>query len=484
MPLNNKSKRAVPPIGLAYIAAVLEKGGFEVSLLDAGTEGYEQEFIEGRYVTYGLSYEQIKERIKKFNPDMVGVSCSFSAQINNVHRVCSAVNEVSKDILTVIGGLHPTFFTEESLKNKGIDFVIMGEGEYRLLKIIQNLNKKIGFEDIDGLAYRKDDSIIIQKQTSYIQDLDELPFPAWHLLNLEKYFKINMPINPFPKGKRPLQILTSRGCPIKCVFCASCNFWGTKYRMRSAENVLAEIKHIKEKYDIDEIQFTDDNLTLNKDRTIKILEGLNELKIYWSVPAGLYVKSLNEDIIKLMKESGCYQITVAVESGDPYVQKNIIGKVVDLEKTKKLVKYAQKLGLGVHAFYVLGLPNETRYQMKKTFDYSRYLDTDSISYYIATPIPGSELYNMCLKAGSFKEGFYDDLDLKTAEANLSKVDSKEIELWISKETAKYNRRYFLRHPVRFFRKYGKFIINKRDSNSGVLRNFISILYNFKKVKKK
>ena len=479
-PLNNKSKRAMPPIGLAYIAAVLEKNGFEVAILDSGVEGYDWEIIKGRYVTYGLPYEEIKERIKKFNPDMVGVSCAFSPQINNVHKTCTAAKQVNKEIITFVGGLHPTIQPKETLGNKNIDFVIMGEGEHRTLKLIQQINNKENLKDIDGLAYRNNGRIIIQERTNYIGNLDELPFPARHLLDMEKYFKINMPFNPFPKGERVLQILTSRGCPMWCVFCASCNFWGLKYRMRSAENVLAEIKHLKEKYGIGEMQFADDNLTLNKERAVKIFNGLKELNLPWSTPAGLYINSLDEETIKLMKDSGCYQISIAVESGDPYVQKNIIGKQVDIQKAKKLIKYSQKIGISVHVFYVIGLPKETKKQMETTFKASRYLDADSVSYYIATPIPGSKLYDMCLEAGCFREGVYDDLDLKSAEANLSEVDSKELEFWISNETAKYNRIYLIKHPIKFFKKYSGFIISKKDSNSSALRNFISVIYNFKK----
>ncbi len=480
IPVNNTSKRAVPPIGLAYIAAVLEKNGFEVFILDAATEGYDQEIREGNYTTYGLTFDQITEKIKEISPDLVGVSCAFSPQMKNVYKVCNAVKKANKNIITVSGGLHPSVFPEEVLKNEYIDFVIIGEGEYRTLNLIERLNNQKSLKDIDGLAYKKNGKIIIRKQTTVIENLDSLPFPAWHLVNLKKYFKINMPINPFPRGKRVMQILTSRGCPIRCVFCASCNFWGAKYRTRSAENVIEEMKQLKEKLNIDEIQFADDQIILDKNRTIKILQGLKELKFpYCSTPSGLYVNALDEEILDWLKECNCYQITVAIESADPHVQK-IIRKFVDTKKAIRLVKYAHKLGISVHAFYVLGNPGETKEQMETTFKFSRELDADSISYYVAQPIPGSDLYDMCLKAGCLREGVYDDLDLKSAEANLSKVNSKELELWVSEETARYNRVYLLRHPLKFFRKYGKFIITKQDSNAGIIRNFISILYNFKK----
>ena len=278
-------------------------------------------------------------------------------------------------------------------------------------------------------------------------------------------------------------MLTSRGCPIGCLFCASCNYWGLKYRARSAENVLSEIMYLKEKYGADEIQFADDQLILNKKRTKELLEGFKKTGIpHFSTPGGLYTNALDEELIKLLKESGFYQITLAIESADPYIQKNVIGKVVDLEKAKRLVKYAHKLDMTIHGFFVFGLPGETREQMKKSFSYAYELDVDSMSYYVAQPIPGSKLYDICIEKGLLETGSYEDLDLKSGVANLSEVDSKELEVWVSEECAKYMKSYVFRHPVKFLKKYWKYIFTNKNSDSNFFQNIISVIYSFKKSK--
>ena len=265
-------RRCITPLGLAYLAAFLEKEGYLVKILDVAAEGYEDIKEHGDFVTYGLEDEEIKKRITEFKPHVVGVSCIFSTQYENVKHILKLVKGIDKTMITLTGGSHPTYTVDEVLDFDYIDYVVMGEAELSTLQLLNTLNNGGDLSKIGGLAYRKEGKKFINHELQYIKNIDDLPLPARHLLDMEQYFKINMPQNPYPKGRRVAQIITSRGCPAKCVFCTTTNFWGNRYRGRSAQSVVAEIRTLQEKHNIDEIQFTDDNLTLNKKRSIEIFE--------------------------------------------------------------------------------------------------------------------------------------------------------------------------------------------------------------------
>ena len=220
---------------------------------------------------------------------------------------------------------------------------------------------------------------------------------------MENYFKINLPQNPYPEGKRVAQIITSRGCPVKCVFCTTTNFWGNRYRGRTAKSVVAEVKMLKEKYDIDELQFTDDNLTLNKKRAMEILDGIKGLGLKWCVPQGIAVWALDEELLEKMKESGCYQLTFAVESGNQDVLNRIIKKPLNLNKVKPLVKKCRELGIKVHAFCICGLPGETIEQMHETYKFVKDCGFESASFFLATPLVGSDLLKICEEKGYLRK---------------------------------------------------------------------------------
>src|SRR3989344_874953 len=208
-----KFKVSVPPLGSAYIAAVLENENYSVKILDAPIEGFHQEVrIDDRRIRYGLSYEQIKDVIKEFNPDVVGVAIHSVSQYDNSLNTCKAVREVNREIRIVLGGsgIYPEYLARQILeKNKEADFIIVGEAEYILRDLLATLNKsEPDFSNIDGLAYRINNEIKINPKTKFIENLDELPFPARHLLPIEKYFKINVNQN-LSNYKRSLQIVAS-----------------------------------------------------------------------------------------------------------------------------------------------------------------------------------------------------------------------------------------------------------------------------------
>jgi len=435
--LKSSIKRCCTPLGLAYIGAVLEQNNINVQILDCYAEGYDNENdLEDDYIRVGLSPNDIKDRIEDFSPEIVGVTCVFTSEIRNVIWICKLIKKIDNNIKIVVGGIHPSNYPEDTMeKCPEIDTIISGEGEYRFLNYIK------------GKPYNN-----IPK----IENLDELPFPARHLLKMDIYIKINKHISPYPKEKRTEQILTSRGCPGRCIFCTSSNFWGHKFRARSPENVIEEMKLLIRNYNIKEFQFTDDTMTLDKKRAMKIFELMKPLNVSFCMANGVFVNSLDKEMIKSMKEAGCYQITFSVESGSKDSLK-IMKKNVKLDRVKPLVDYSKELGISCHATFVLGFPGEKKEDIQKSFDFAKKVDFDSVSYFIVAPLPGSELYDMCINMGYINEMPFEKLDFKTAKIDNPFLKREDIEKMIVKENSRFIKRYFFKHPIKFFKKYGGYI---------------------------
>ena len=205
-------KRCMPPLGLAYIAALLEENNFDVRIFDAYVEGFENEKDLGNgYVLVGSEEEDIYKFIADFNPDFVGISGMFSTQDQNVLKLCSLVKKFNPEVPVFVGGSHPTYYVKEVLANKDIDFIVMGEGEVTTLDLIQKLMNKEDVSTIEGLGYKKDGKVFVNPNIKYIPDLDVLPDPARHLLKMEKYIQLNLPQSPYTTKDRVTQVVTSRG---------------------------------------------------------------------------------------------------------------------------------------------------------------------------------------------------------------------------------------------------------------------------------
>lgn len=399
--LRTETKKCHPPLGLAYLAAVL-KENHEVLILDALAEGYErEEVIDKKYLRYGLPFEEIKKKIAGFRPDVVGISCLFSAQSDNVHKMCGIIKEIDKRIVTILGGAHPSALPEEVLKDNNVDFAVIGEGEIILKRLLECVEAKKDIQRIEGIGFRYNGCIKINQRKEYQEDLDRVPFPYWDIFPLEKYFRVNNPHGSPAKRVPFIPIITSRGCPFECIFCSIHNLWGKNYRTRSVGNVLSELDYLVNKFGIKEILFEDDNLTLNKERAKEIFQGIvdRRLDIAWSVPNGVAVQTLDDEMLGLMKRSGCYSISIGVESGDEYVLKNIIKKPIMLSMVKSVVTTARKLGLETTAFFVVGLPGETCAQLKNTLHFAEDLEADNVNFFFATPLPGTRLLDLCKEKG-------------------------------------------------------------------------------------
>ncbi len=449
------TKEIQPPLGMAYIAAVLEDK-FEVKILDAAVEGWHTEIpVSKQEIRYGLSFEQIEQRIRDFNPDMVGISCLFSMQAHNAHKIGQIAKKVSPKIITVMGGAHPTVLAARVLEDAVIDYVVIGEGEHTISQLIDAINTNQDVSRIDGLAYKLNNQIKINPKISFIQDLDSLPFPARHLLPMDKYFKINMPHGVTTRRSPNTSMITSRGCPAQCVFCAIHPIWGKKFRARSAENVIKEIKHLIDNYGIKELQFEDDNLTFDKKRAMSIFEQMvkEKLDILWTTPNGVALWAMDEQMLSKMKQSGCYRLCLAIESGDQDVLYKIINKPLDLNKAKNLISFAYKNGFETDAFFVIGFPRETKKQIKKTFSFGRSLQVSNVNYYIATPYPGTKLYEQCVKGNYLVKDFQaDSLGVKRGVISTPEFTPAELEKMVSQQKLLFYVLLLFKNPRAFYTK--------------------------------
>ncbi|MBF0504245.1 MAG: cobalamin-dependent protein [Candidatus Omnitrophica bacterium] len=403
------------PLGIAYIAATIENTGrYEVSVLDALIEGDNQTGIpmkNATYFRYGLTDEELAQRIKDFQPDVVGVSCLFSAAQDDMANVCRIAKRINPDIVTIVGGTHIGNMAEEAIGlYPAVDFVIVGEAERTFLDILEVLEGDMGLDELNGVAFRKGEEKRFIPKTQYIQDLDKIDFPAYHFFNLQRYFDRGES-HGFYRRTPYMQMITSRGCPCHCTFCALGPHWGARQRKRSAKNILDEMEKLIGKYGIQEFHFEDDNLTADKKRAIELFDGMIERKfnILWHAPSGIAAYTLSPDIIEKMAASGCYSITIAIESGSQRVLTKLMRKPVDLKKIPALVQTIRKHKIDVRAFFMLGFPGETKEDMKITIDYARGLELDWAYFSIFSPLPKTKMYDVCLEKGYIKEGDFDPI---------------------------------------------------------------------------
>ncbi len=404
-----------PPVGLAYVAAVLEKA-HEVCIIDAPTEGWRnlQDLDEATY-RVGLSNTEIADKVKQWSPDVVVIEIPFSGWSKTAFEVASIVKGVNKNIITVLEGQHPSARPEDCLANPNIDFVVIGEPENAIFELVNALGKETrDLKKIRGIGFVKNDVPVITSPRPLLQDLDSLPFPARHLLPMEEYYAAVKETPLRGEINKPWTIMiTSRGCPYDCVFCTHHIVWGRKWRGRSPENVVDELEQVIKTYHVKQIDFLDDNMTLDRKRMENICDLIVKrgLRVEWFTPNGVRADTLDEKLLTKMKRSGCKKIRVAPESGVQRVVDQVIKKNLDLGSVERAVALCKKVGIKVGCFFVIGLIGETKAEIEKTIRYAyklRQLGADSFIFSIATPIYGTKLYEQAKRRGFLRECFSDD----------------------------------------------------------------------------
>ena len=458
---SDSMRRIGEPLGLLYIGTTLKQLGITVTIFDMACEGYDNCVINGKFLTYGSSSETLLQKLQSQQPNLIGISCMFTSRESDVFRVCQTIRQFSSRIPIVIGGLHATQHPERFLEPGYADYVIFGEGEKRLHQLINCLENN-RLPDFDGVAYQDKGSLKINPMTTRIDILDSLPYPDRTLIDFDRYQEINIPFAPFAAEERVGHILVTRGCPYLCNFCSSSKFWGRKIRARSVANVIGEMRELIDTFGVREIQFVDDNFTAKKKFAKELLTEMRKLNIRFCTPNGLFVNSLDSELIKLMAEAGAYQLTFNIESASERVLNKIIQKPVILSRVKPLVEEAHKYDISVHGVFIVGFIGETKEEILSTLNFPFSVGFDSVSFFIATPLPGSKFYQECKDKGYLIEN-WDHLNFKSVNMNIPSdsidycMSSDELEHLVDSKTREYNQWAREKFPERYSRKFSRFL---------------------------
>lgn len=374
-----------PPLGLLYVAAhARENTPHEVSVLDAVVEE--------------LSYPALKTRIADARPDLVGVTATTFTLVDAMETV-RAVREISPEITVVMGGPHPYIYPDETINLPGVDFLVIGEGEAAFTGLLNNLHDKAALRGIRGLVFKDNGATVKTGLPPLVDDLDSLPFPARDLTPFNRYNSL------IAKTQPVTTMITSRGCPYRCLFCDRPHL-GKRFRPRSARNVVDEMEGCS-RMGIREFLIYDDTFTVNKGRVFDICREIGEraLKIGWDVRAR--VDTINAEMLKAMKEAGCDRIHYGVEAGSPEVIKTL-RKGITVEQVRRVFRQTRDAGIATLAYFMIGSPGETRAQMEESLRLARELDPDYLHLSITTPFPETDLYRLGLEKGVLKGDYWRD----------------------------------------------------------------------------
>ena len=394
-----------PSLGIGYMAAVLEEHGYDVDVLDASA-------LE-------LTYDEIGDEILKRNPDIVSIS-ALTPTIGVALDSADKIKQVKPDTVVVLGGYHPTFEYKSVLEEPSVDVVVRGEGEYTFLDLVQTIERGGDLANVEGLAFHdeSDSSLTVTPDRPIIQDLDELPFPAFHLFPMEKYKILNITTNV-------ATIITTRGCPMKCSFCSSAALHGDHLRRRSYENVCDEIEVRLREQNIDTIAFMDDTFTLNKKFVRDFCAEIKRrnLKFWWGCTSR--VDTLDEELLQTMKDAGCITIFIGVESADQQMLEKM-NKNITISKTENAFRLARKVGIRTIASCVIGMPEDTRKSIANTIAFVKNLNPNYALYSLATPYPGTRFYNETFKKNLIQIKDWSKFTLLDPVLKTVDVSSKEL----------------------------------------------------------
>jgi len=371
-PVQFQGSEKALPLALAYLAAVLEKDGHVIHIAD-----------------YQIDNQQIAAILRKFKPEIVGIS-AYSKEFLHARELMREVKESQPDLPIVIGGPHVNAYRERVFDQSGhIDYAIVNEGEETLLELLHRLEGKQDVGGIQGLMHRNNGGqVVFNGPRPFIKNIDAIPFMALHHFQVDNYYPAAGTFRRLPS----VTMLTSRGCPFRCVFCNT-DLFGKNVRLRSAENVLSEIELIVEKYGAQEINFCDETLTIDRNRMVDICEGLlrRHLKIGWK--CSTRVDLVDADLLKLMKRSGCFYIGFGVESG---VQATLdrLKKGITVDQTRRAFAECRKVGIATMAYFMMNVPGESIEAIEQSIRFSREIKPTFLNFELIKPYCGTELRQM------------------------------------------------------------------------------------------
>jgi radical SAM superfamily enzyme YgiQ (UPF0313 family) len=375
------------PLGLAYLGAVALQAGHEVTVIDCQAEK--------------LSAESFRSRIAKTRSDIVGVTAT-TLLYKSAMNLVTITKEMQPDAVTVLGGSHGSFWDKNALQEYlSLDIVVRLEGENTFLELAEKLQNKTVLNGVLGITYRDSAGKITRNpDRPYIENLDALPFPAHQLLPLD-----NLKHN----GKIIFPLVSSRGCVYWCDFCSTVRMFGRGYRMRSAKNVVDEMQFVHEKYGVDQVTFYDDAFSVDRNRVVEICRELRNRQLELKWDCGTRVDMVDRELLETMRDAGCFAVWLGVESGSELIL-GAMNKKIKIEQTKQAYKTANQVGLMTIANVVLGFPGETEQTALQTINLVKELNPDDVGFYIATPYPGTPMYDEVVKNGWLRVTDFDKYD--------------------------------------------------------------------------
>jgi anaerobic magnesium-protoporphyrin IX monomethyl ester cyclase len=379
-PGKTKKLRALsPPLGLLSLAAYVEQKGISVQVIDLALEPEKIDSL----------------KTKSREPQsLVGIT-STTNTIGSALTVAETIKRNDTGAFIVMGGPHPSVLPDDVVKHSQVDCAVIGEGESILLELFNRHNENDEWHSTPGIAYMNDGKVVVNPPGKLLADLDDLSFPARHLVPFKKYKS-----SPIHYKRSPsTAVITSRGCPFKCTFCSN-PVHGRKIRFRSPENIVAELKHLKSEYGIRDFNLFDDTFTVNRNRVINVCELMIKEKLDLTWSCGSRVDTIDPDVLKIMKRAGCWFISFGIESGSERLRK-LIKKGITEKQIFTAFRYCKEAGIESRAFFMLGLPTETEQESEATISFARKLDPDFMQFSLTVPYPGSEIYDQALAEGWF-----------------------------------------------------------------------------------
>jgi radical SAM superfamily enzyme YgiQ (UPF0313 family) len=391
------------PISLPSIAALLRKNAYGVRIADCAVAD--------------VGLPAILDDIEKYAPSMIIINVSTVTYYDDIGTARTIKSRFPHIHLTAMGN-HVTSLPDITLKESSFDSIILGEPEFTALELAGRLSSGKDIKGLSGIAVRNNGGVIVNGKADFAENLDDLPFPARDLMDNKKYI---LPITNEPYTL----IIPSRGCPHDCIFCTASKYYGKKLRSRSPENIIDEVKEVKNRYAINNIVMWADTFTLNREFVVKVCRLFIKEKAGVRWMCNSRVDTVDPEMLKLMKESGCIGVSYGVESGNQKILDNI-KKRVTLEQIENAIKWTQEAGMEAMAHVIFGLPGETKETIKETVDFLIRTSPDYVQIYCATPFPGTEFYEMCKEKNCMITDRWDHFEVNKAVISTPEISAEEL----------------------------------------------------------
>lgn len=384
--------KSYPPLGIAYLGAVLERENYDVKILDL----------------VDTSFEDVRKILLREKPDILGVSCNLTDYRWGSVKVAQIAKQVDPNVKVVMGGSHATHMYEQILANFPVDYIVRFEGELALLDLLKSLETGSDLRKVQGIAYKIGDSIVKTEDSLPIVDLDSLPFPAYHFFDFDKYIHYSSPLKFKERRVSELKsanIMASRGCPYSCQYCSIAKFWYRLCRFRSVSKVVDEMEMLRNKYGISHFNFFDDVFTLKEERVIELCKEIinRKLDVCWECVTRVDFISLT--MLEWMKKAGCLSVSFGVESGSSSVLKSIDKRTTPFQIAEAF-RMTHEAGINAYILLMVGNPRETDQSISETIELLRLIKPDKIRTTLTMVYPATDLYQICKQKGFIDDAYW------------------------------------------------------------------------------